>query len=312
MKKDIEEVDLNQISLTGTRAIIILGLLVNGSKTFDQLKKLLMEANVMESENSDDILRIDLNTLRTMGFDITKANFKNNFKYSLNSNPFGIKISYDDVELLRKIYKKAKHRSKINSLIQYDALFKKLAKSVEDKEISETLLGISVLKNYDINFIRVLQSDCEAHNVIKLVYYNVSTKVDEEKTIVALDMYYQNEKIYINCFDMNKKEQITLNIKRIKRLLSRTINENDDIKTKKTKIRFFIKRFGVNGLEENEKIIEKTPEGFLIEGEYYSDFWAIQRVLSFGSDCTVISPEDFKNKVIQKLKDIRKVYDDKK
>ena len=37
-----------------------------------------------------------------------------------------------------------------------------------------------------------------------------------------------------------------------------------------------------------------TKEGFIIEGSYHNEFLATQRVLSFGSNCTVVEPEDFK------------------
>ena len=50
--------------------------------------------------------------------------------------------------------------------------------------------------------------------------------------------------------------------------------------------------------------------GYIIEGEYHNDFIAIQRILSFGADCTVLEPENFKKKIIEKLKSIRREYND--
>jgi predicted DNA-binding transcriptional regulator YafY len=62
-------------------------------------------------------------------------------------------------------------------------------------------------------------------------------------------------------------------------------------------------------LENNEEIIEKTEDGFLIEGFYFNDFLATQRVLSFGSKCTVIEPLEFKKTIINKIKEMRNIYE---
>ena len=61
-------------------------------------------------------------------------------------------------------------------------------------------------------------------------------------------------------------------------------------------------------IQEGETITETSEAGFTVEGVYHNEFLAIQRILSFGSDCTVIEPEEFREKIIQKLKSMRKIY----
>ena len=69
--------------------------------------------------------------------------------------------------------------------------------------------------------------------------------------------------------------------------------------------------FGSEGLDENEKIIEgNISEGFIIKGQYHNEFLAIQRILSFGSACTVIKPNDFKEKIIESLKKMKEIYNE--
>ena len=74
------------------------------------------------------------------------------------------------------------------------------------------------------------------------------------------------------------------------------------------KVKFHLKEFGVNGLEECEHIMSYDDNGYIIQGEYHNDFVAIQRILSFGANCTVIAPKDIKNKIIEKLKSMKEVY----
>ena len=62
--------------------------------------------------------------------------------------------------------------------------------------------------------------------------------------------------------------------------------------------------------EENEVILENRDDGYIIEGRYYNDFLAAQRILSFGANCTVLEPQEFREKIIQKLINMRNVYNE--
>ena len=63
------------------------------------------------------------------------------------------------------------------------------------------------------------------------------------------------------------------------------------------------------GILENENIVESNSDcSSIIEGNYHNEFIAIQRILSFGSACTVLEPKDIKQKVINKLLSMREVY----
>ena len=75
-------------------------------------------------------------------------------------------------------------------------------------------------------------------------------------------------------------------------------------------MKFFLKNFGVTDIEENEEIIETRDDGYVIEGRYYNDFLAAQRILSFGANCTVLEPQEFREKIIQKLINMRNVYNE--
>ncbi len=301
--------DLNQISLTGVRSILLLWMLIDGPKTLEEIREEFINLKIMEPEHSNDILRIDLNTLRTMGCDITHATSKTNFRYVIKKHPFALNITRDEIALLRKVYKKVKDTSNILLLFKYDNLFKKLAAHVTDSEIKEELYGLSVLKNFELGTITELLEDCKENNILKLIYNTPGAKEDSRKEIAAQKLVFQNDKIYLWGYDLNKKEAVTLNIKRIKSILSR-IQNSEIFKLKGTYVKFFLENFGVNNLEENEKILETRKDGFVVEGNYYNDFIAMQRILSFGSACTVLEPEEFREKIIQKLKDMRKCYND--
>ena len=306
MFKVAEKTELCQISLTGMRALVLLGLLVKAPRSLEEIRTEFIKLNIMEEFHSDDILRIDLNTLRTMGCEITRSSAKTGYKYVLTSHPYLLNLDSEDINLIKKIYKKIKDNADIKNLLEYDALFKKIASFVKNEETKEALYGISVLKNFDIQMIEDLYENCSQERILKLIYKNPDTKEISEKEIATERITFQNDKIYLYGIDLTKKERVMLNVKRIKKVIASTFKNNIDVKKINTK--FLINNFGISALETNETIIEETENGFLVEGIYHNEFIATQRVLSFGANCTVIEPIDFRKRIIQKLKDMRNNY----
>lgn len=307
MFKVAEKTELNQISLTGMRSLVLVGLLMKAPRSLEEIRETFISLNIMDAEHSDDILRIDLNTLRVMGCEITRASAKTNYKYVLLKHPFALHIEQEELSLLKKAYKKIKASANIVTLIKYDELFKKIAAHVVDNDVKETLYGLSVLKGYNVSLIDELQKDCEQKSVLNLMYRNPIAKKDGEKQVSAQKLVFQNDKIYLYAYDLNKKESVVLNIKRIKSIISRAIG-GEDVEINSTCVKFFLKNFGINEIEENETIVEIKDGGYVIEGNYYNKFIAVQRILSFGSNCTVLEPQDFKLNVVRILKDMRKNY----
>ena len=160
MFKPADKSELNQVSLTGLRGIVLLGLLIEAPRSLKEIREIFTELNIFEPEHSDDILRIDINTLKASGCEITKANAKTGFKYRLLKHPFSLNILKDEINVIKKAYKKIKDSSNIELILKYDELFKKLAEYIDDSEAKETLRGLSVLKTFDTEFIQELIEDC--------------------------------------------------------------------------------------------------------------------------------------------------------
>ena len=308
MHRIVEKTELNQISLTGMRALILVGLLIKAPRSLEEIKETFINYNIMEKSHSNDIIRIDLNTLRAMGCEISRASIKTNYKYVLTKHPFELNINDDDINILTKSYKKIKSKCNVTTLLEYDDLFKKLAKYTSNNEIKEKLYGISVLKEFSIELIQTLLEDCKRKNKIKIVYQKTYDDEISIKEIIAQNLVFNNDKIYLQGFNLEKQAPIILHIKRIKDIIFRINNDKTNFQT--TKIKFHLKSFGVLELNENETIIKSDNNGYLIEGEYHNDFIAIQRILSFGSDCTVLEPKDFRKTIIEKLKNIRRAYEE--
>lgn len=306
-KQITDKIAVNQYSLTGMRALVLLKLLMEEPRSFKEIKKHYIDYKLMDATGSDDVVRIDINTLREMNCDISRADAKTNYKYHLLNHPFALDIKQDEINVLKKVYKKIKEESNIMTLLKYDELFKKLAEHVANDSIREELYGLSALKNYDSIDIYSLVSDCKEHKVLKLLYKNPESKKESEKEICAQQLVFKNDKIYLYGYDRSMDQSIILNIKRIKAILGKSLG-GDGIQTKASQVKFILKDYAADNLEENETIFETLQDGFVVVGDYHNEFIATQRILSFGAHCTVIEPEEFKQKIIQKLKNIRNNY----
>ena len=137
MFKPADKSELNQVSRTGLRGIVLLGLLIEAPRSLKEIREIFIDLNIFEPEHSDDILRIDINTLKASGCEITKANAKTGFKYRLLKHPFSLNILKDEINVIKKAYKKIKDSSNIELILKYDELFKKLAEYIDDSEAKE-------------------------------------------------------------------------------------------------------------------------------------------------------------------------------
>lgn len=304
-----EKDDLNQISLTGMRAVVLLGLLMIAPRSMEEIRKAFVSYKIMEESDSIDILRVDLNSLKYMGCEISRSSQKTNFKYVLGEHPFSLKITKDDIKAVKKVYGEIKKKANIGLLIEYHELFTKIAGFISNPELKEEFLGISELKHFkELNTIKELLVDCEQERALELIYSNQATGKNDKKTIIANKLVFNNDKIYLYGYDTSIGAKIVLNFKRIKQILSRKLY-SDNVDIEGIKIKFKIDEISIDALSDEETVIEASDNGYIVEGTYYNEFFAIQRMLSFGAGCTVLEPTEFKGKIISKIKEMRKVYD---
>lgn len=308
MLKLAEKTELNQISLTGMRSIVLIGLLIVKPRSLEEIRKAFIDLGIMEDENSDDILRIDLNTLKVMGCEISRASRKTDFKYVLGKHPFTFKMEEDETKILKKVYNRIKENADIVTLLDFDDLFKKIASHVGEEQTREALLGISILKYYNIQLIRDLLTDCKEHNTLDVIYKKPTSNNESRKEINAQKVVFQNDKVYLYGYDLEKQDSIILNIKRIRSIEGRR-PQDENLEPKLKKVKFLLKGSRTEDLLENEQIIETKENGYIIEGKYYTDFIATQRVLSLGANCVVLEPVEFRNSVVNKIKEMRKIYE---
>ena len=307
MFKFDEQCNPRQISLTGVRAIVILALLNLKPCTFQEIKEFLINSNIVTREYSIDTIRIDLNTLKYVGCDISKATKKTNNMYILRSHPFQLTLDEDEVETLAKIYKNIYKNLSIERILEYDTLFEKLADVIQDEHIKEYLRGISVLKGLNKDLINELLSDAYKNTRLTIEYKPGASK-SVEYDITVEKLAFRSDKLYIYCYNHTINKRTFLNFSRLKKILARALR-SETVNVDDVYVEFELKNSQNYSLEETEEIISKKGDVIQVRGAYYTDFIALQRMLSFGPDCIVISPDNFKEQIVAKLQSMRSQYD---
>lgn len=305
----IKQFDKNkQISLTGSRAMIMLIALMESPKNFEEIKEFMYDCGVINKEYSIDTIRIDLNTLKAIGCKISKATKTNNNKYKLLDHPFYLHLSQSEIDLLKQAYKIVASHASPETLLDYHKLFNKLAEQEKDPDIKEELYGISILKGENIDIIEQLVSNETRKNLVKIIYTAGSSKEKVEYEITVERLGVRSGKLYLYCYNHTLNSRSFLNISRIDAVISKIYDRKFGIGNNTT-VHFKLKNFLDYKLEENEYIIDEDNNCALIEGQYYNDFIAIQRMLYLAGDCTVLSPDNIKTEVINRLKGMRALYE---
>ena len=296
-----------QISLTGARVLVMLAALIDAPKTFEEIRDFMIECGVMEKEYSVDTVRIDINTLKSIGCDISKATKRSNHKYALKSYPFRLFTNAAEINALQKVYDKMLKTMQADKILLFHEMFLKLVLLVDDEDIKEQIKGISILKQENIDILKDLIEKCKKHNRVVLEYQPPYGSC-ESYDITIEKLGVRNKKLYVYCYNHSAEKRMFLNASRIKSVISSMFNRDVSHSSDK-QIKFELNNYKDYILEDNEIILQNNDKSATVVGKYFNEFIAMQRVLSFANDCTVLEPENFKEQVIAKLKEMRAVYE---
>ena len=189
---------------------------------------------------------------------------------------------------------------------------------VEDNEIKNILLYNHPLRNIDINLLKRLISYCKSKQFININYIS-SINGAEGLDFIPEYITLENEKLYLWGHNKKHNEFAYLRIDKINQVNAVFfIDENSKTETyKKEEIIVKYKLKGLSSMmylaEIGEKIIEETPEEeykLTIIATVSNKFSFLQKILSYGTDCLIISPDSIKKELLKKLEMMKSGYKD--
>ncbi len=314
-KYPIREIKENVISKTGYRALFLLRLLLTDSYTREELTEIFAQDPLIGKDLSEDTITNTINALRQVGCIIPKPNKKNNFKYSITLHPFSLKISETNALYLHELRKGVISTGDWQLIDAVNNLYNKLAEFIPDKYTKELIKTKHPLRDVDKKVLQDLILATKQKSTVEIRYYSAKNGW-EELSFIPDFIEFENEKLYVWGYSYKYNEISYLRIDKIKAVTQNTYRSNKEVYEKYLKmvkrVRYELKGLASHTFSENrfERIISKTESTIIVEAEVYSEFNFIQKLLSYGPDCKIIEPEEYKSKFVEILKNIRAKYEE--
>jgi predicted DNA-binding transcriptional regulator YafY len=218
-----------------------------------------------------------------------------------------LNYSPEQLQSALKVLKSLVKNMDIEELLDMDEFLEKIGTYIKNTEFIDEVKQISYLKDIDKDILRELLQCCKDKNQI-IVTYNSPNSGDKKMEILADKIDIINGKVYLCGINFEYKQDGIFLINRIKNI--------EEIKTettmpkgiKETKVVYEVVNNPNYELESFEKVLEKDDKKLVIEATTTNNFLLRQRLLALGPNCTIISPEEFKTKFVELLKDMKAGY----
>lgn len=297
------------VSSTGYRTLLVLRLLIIRDYSLEELIEILKNDKFSNKALSKDTVRLTIKTLKDAGCEILRPCKSNNYKYKLISHPFYLNITDDELKVLNKLRNKLFEEVPYQTIIKLNKIYEKLFILTQNDEIMDKIIGANPLINIDENVLKQIANPKIIGKKTQILYdsYNVEKEILD---IVPYKITEENNKMYLLCYLFKYNKISTLNVERILKVISVNLAEHFN---KESFYEVIYKVFDNSAKDftpkDYEEIIEQEQDCLTIKAKVTNDFWFIQRLLLFGRDFRIVSPDFFKEKLINKIKSIRKEYD---
>lgn len=306
----IEDKKPKNIVNTGYKIIKVLKLLFEKPQSFNDINEEFLKDQIVTKPVSDDMICIYINTLRSIGCEITRPSKSNNFCYTLSNHPFKIEINKKDSFVLSQIIKTV--LAEDNWEIAWDTI--ELFREFKDFCTKNSDFGFLDALNYHFKInpeiIKDLEHYCKKTKLLSIKYHSPNSDIKEIE-IVAEKIKLENNHFYI--WGYNKKLDKIIYL-RIDRIISVTpINVQSLFLSTKIlfKARYKLFKDAKENFTEDSstKIIKRTKQYIEIEENVRNKFHFIQKILQYADECILTEPLNIKKEIISIIKEVLAFYE---
>ncbi len=307
-----KNIKFNSINLTAYRAIKIFKMLLEKPCSNHEIIENLQKDEITSKSISDDTLRATLNSLKSVGCDISRPSPNNNYKYVLNSHPFGLRITSKQVNIMISIRQDFLLKNDWQTVLAINDLYEKIAKNFQDKKLMDLIISTEPfleIRPEVINFIR--KKRIEGKDIIM----NYATSRDKQNLIeVKADkIFCYCGKIYLCGWYYKRNKYAYFNAEKIRYI------EGIEGKVEKLCTNFYKARYKIYGndsktfrADEEETVIKREENFIIVEYEVKSEFKFFQRLLNFGENFELIEPIYLRKVLLNKINNMLERYRDDK
>ncbi len=296
------------ISTTGYRIFLELKSLLIKPRTVEELIEIIKNDIYLKKEVSKDTIRFDILTLKSAGCVFSKPSKSNNHKLQILYHPFKLNISEEELNLLIELREDLASELSLNEVFIINDLYDKIVSLTFDNEQIQKISNSKLLSDINLDILKEISNSNIMGKKVQIAYK--SPKYGEENTdIIPLKILYDNKKVYLCAYNYKYNSNSFFEVSKILKVNSVSLNQMEDISP------FFQVIYELTGEsfntfepKSNEKIIQRTDDKITVEAEVSNEFMFIQRLLLFGRDFKIIMPDSFREKLINKIKQIQKRY----
>ncbi len=309
MGKSAEKQDENfPISITGYRILLILMSLIEEGRTIEELVDILKGNSITNKSVSKDTVRITLNTLKKAGCQISRPIKSKGFKYELLANPFSLKLTDENLVTLVRLRETLVNKVPWKDVITINNLYHKLVELTGNQNQINFIDETKSLGNVNPDIIASFLNENIICKKIHLEYLSPEYG-KEDIYVVPYKIIYENKRLYILCYSFKYNANCFLEVSRIIKIKS-VYSKEKYPKENSYKVIYRISGQAMENYEKTyyETILKKANSYMDIEANVSNEFTFIQRILLYGADFTILSPYVFREKLIEKVKQIRGNY----
>ena len=296
------------MSFTAFKALVMFTELTKSPKSYKEICDIFYNHPYLREQISIDTFRVYMNSLKRFGCEVKRIKGADKeSRYYITSHPFELKYTQDQLQSALKVFKSLVKNMDIDELLMMEEFFEKIGCYIKNEDFINEVKKVSLLKDINKDILKTLIECCKNKNQIIITYASPNSG-NKNMELVADKIEVNNGKIYLYGTGFEYKQYGSFLVNRIKKI--------DEIKTEKTmpdglvevEVVYEIYHTGDFQPETYEKVIKKDNDKLTIEAKTSNTFLLTQRLLSFGNNCKIVSPEDFKNEFVTLLKDMKAGY----
>ena len=296
-------------SSTGFRVLLLLDLLLEAPQTKDEIINKLLKNPLVETVSKETI-RLDLNTLKSAGFEIENLGRASGYKYKINWSPIKFKLTKKELKVLSRTKDAVLKLSNWEYILALYKVFEKISGLIEDDEAVYELLNFRYFSNIDFQILKELNALTKRKKTIVLLY-NSPNSGTKEIQIKLKEIKYTGSKLHLIGTSEKYPDNTVLRVDNILKIIKIVRKDEEEIKKVRIKKTIYkVKKAAIDSMNflSEEKILKETKGEIEIELKSDNDFMVIQRLLSFGEDLISIKNKDVKEKYLETLKSALKNY----
>lgn len=295
----------NNIAQTGLRVLFVMQLLLRGPISKAQIIEEISKNPHLKDVTSDTVT-MDINTLKSAGFEIASGNKGNNYCYELKLIPIKINLTKKEMRVLSGTKKALFQFTDYRYIIRIYEVFEKIAKMIESEEQAQSFLNFGNILRTNFKILKELEVHCKHNNEIEICYASPSGS-GHNMAVVCQKIEYskKNDKLYLwgECEKYGSVYLRTDHIKQIAKILK--VNSDTKIKPKECIYRVLNDCCTRICLDGSVEILKISQKDILLREEYTNEFNLIQKILSYGDNLLEVENDEIRQKILKIVQDVR-------